>query len=358
MSGDADVPAWTLAHAWPPLGLCGRIRTRAEDFQVIEELGFAPDGEGEHVLLRVRKTGCNTQWVARSLARAGGVAERDVGYSGLKDRHAVTEQWFSLPRRAAEPLRAIDLSASGIEILDLTAHRRKLRRGVHRRNRFRIVIRELSGADGTAAIDQRLQAIAKQGVPNYFGAQRFGRDGGNLALVRQLAAGEHLPRQQRGFALSAGRSQVFNALLSARVERGSWCRLLPGDLAVLQGSRSVFPVMAVDPVMEQRIEAHDIHPSGPLWGRGNPPSEGEAARLERSVADDWPECVAVVNAAGMDHERRALRLTVEDLQWAFEGGALVLSFSLSRGGFATVVLRELLDFSEGHGDQALLRNNT
>ncbi len=358
MSGEADVQAWALAHAWPPLGLRGRIRARAEDFQVIEELGFAPDGEGEHVLVRVRKTGCNTQWVARSLARAGGVSAREVGYSGLKDRHAVAEQWFSLPGRATEPLRAVDLSGSGIEILELAQHRRKLRRGAHRRNRFRIVIRELTGADGTEAVDQRLDEIAKQGVPNYFGAQRFGRDGGNLALVGRLAAGERLPRQQRGFALSAARSQLFNALLSARVTAGSWSHLLPGDLAVLQGSRSVFPVTAVDATLEQRIETHDIHPSGPMWGRGHPASEGEAARLEQSVAEDWPQCVAVVGAAGMDHERRALRLTAADLEWKFEGAVLVLSFSLSRGGFATAVLRELLEFSDGDGDQPFLRNNT
>ncbi|MGB5623729.1 MAG: tRNA pseudouridine(13) synthase TruD, partial [Gammaproteobacteria bacterium] len=164
--------------------------------------------------------------------------------------------------------------------------------------------------------------------------------------------------QQRGFALSAARSQIFNALLSARVRAGTWCHLLPGDLAVLQGSRSLFPVTDVDATLEQRIETHDIHPSGPMWGRGHSASEGEAARLEESVAGDWPQCVAVVSAAGMDHERRALRLTVADLHWSFEGAELVLGFSLCRGGFATAVLRELLEFSEGDGAQPFLRNNT
>ena len=357
-SGGKDGDWGRLAHAWPPLGVRGRIRVSPEDFAVSEELGFRPDGEGEHGLLRVRKTGCNTQWVARALARAGGVDARDVGYSGLKDRHAVTEQWFSVPARAIEPLRAVDLSGSGIEIFDMARHRRKLRRGAHRANRFRIVVRDLAADDSDlAGLEHRLGVVAERGVPNYFGPQRFGRDGGNLDLVRQIADGRRVNRGQRGFALSAARSYLFNAVLSARVAQGSWDELLPGDLAMLHGSRSTFPVKVPDPTLERRVSEHDIHPSGPLWGRGGSPAGADVARLEDETARSWADGVEVLSAAGLDQERRALRLTIADLSWEFEGRSLILGFHLGKGGFATAVLRELMDVDEAPG-QDLLRNRT
>ncbi len=347
-----------LAHAWPPSGVRGRIRVRPADFAVTEELGFRPDGDGEHGLLRVRKTGCNTQWVARTLARAAGVTARDVGYAGLKDRHAVTEQWFSVPARAIEPLRATDFGDSGIEILEAARHRRKLRRGAHRANHFRIVVREVIADDrDLGKLEDRLRIVAERGVPNYFGLQRFGRDGGNLDLVRRIAGGQRVNRQQRGFALSAARSYLFNQVLSIRVARGSWDRLLPGDLAMLHGSRSTFPVAAPDPILERRLSEHDIHPSGPLWGRGWSPAGAEIARLEDETARSWSDGVEALSSAGLDQERRALRLTVADLSWEFEGQSLTVGFNLGKGGFATAVLRELMDVSEAPG-QDLLRNRT
>lgn len=347
-----------LARAWPRLGIRGRIRTIPEDFAVFEALGFQPDGEGEHGLLRVRKTGCNTQWVARTLARAGGVSARDVGYAGLKDRRAVAEQWFSVPARAIGPLRDTDFGDSGIEILDAARHRRKLRRGVHRANRFRIVVRDLDAGDSDlAGLHDRLGAIAGRGVPNYFGPQRFGRGGGNLDLVRRIADGQRLNRQQRGFALSAARGHLFNAVLSARVARGSWDRLLPGDLSMLHGSRSTFPVTAPDPTLQRRLSEHDIHPSGPLWGRGGSPAQAEIARLEEDTARSLSDFAAVLETAGLEQERRALRLTVADLSWEFGDRSLILGFELGRGGYATAVLRELVDVSETPG-QERLRSST
>jgi tRNA pseudouridine13 synthase len=347
-----------LASAWPPPDWRGRIRVRPEDFAVSEELGFRPDGDGEHGLLRVRKTGCNTQWVARSLARVGGVAAREVGYAGLKDRHAVTEQWFSVPARAIAPLRSADFGGSGIEILEMARHRRKLRQGAHRGNHFRIVVRDLEACDRQrAALEDRLGTVAERGVPNYFGPQRFGRHGGNLELVRRLADGQRLDRRQRGFALSAARSYLFNSILSCRVAGGTWDRLLPGDLAMLHGSRSVFPVTAPDPTLARRLAEHDIHPSGPLWGDGPSPAQDEAARIEDRCAGSWPEGVGVIVSAGLEHERRSLRLTVPDLSWTFGDGTLILRFGLIRGGFATAVLRELVSLVEAPV-QDFLRNRT
>lgn len=358
MNADSDEPGG-LARAWPELGISGRIRVRPEDFQVREDLGFEPDGDGEHCLLLVRKTGCNTQWVADQLARAGGIAVRDVGYSGLKDRHAVTEQWFSVPARAMQRLEDTDLGGVGVEFLRVAGHRRKLRRGVHQRNYFRIKVSGMVGDSGwRELLAARLETIAANGVPNYFGEQRFGRRGGNLELVRRLAAGQRMGRRERGFALSAARSQIFNAVLSARVEDGSWNRLMSGDVAALHGTRSVFPVAAVDETLEQRIRIQDIHPSGPMWGRGDLASRGEVAELENRIAATHPASAAVAIAAGMSQERRPLRLTVGDLAWETSDGSLTLSFNLLKGGFATTVLREVADLGDASQTQDFLRSNT
>lgn len=349
----------SVAHAWPALGIKGRIRVRPDHFQVREELGFEPDGEGEHCLVLVRKTGCNTQWVAEQLAIAGSVPGRDIGYSGLKDRHAVTEQWFSVPAKAMQRLEDTDLSGAGVELLCSARHRRKLRRGVHQRNHFRIIVSGLTGAaEWRAQLESRLSAIAEHGVPNYFGQQRFGRHGRNLELVRRLAAGQRMGRRDRGFALSSARSQIFNAVLSSRVENGSWNRLLEGDVAALHGSRSVFPVAQLDETLEQRIRVHDIHPSGPMWGVGELTTRGTVAELENSVASGYPECAAVAIAAGIHQERRPLRLPVGNLAWEVTGDAVLVCFDLLKGGFATTVLSEFADLSDASSDQDFLRSNT
>jgi tRNA pseudouridine13 synthase len=358
LNADAD-PSGELARAWPALGISGRIRVRPEDFQVREDLGFEPDGDGEHCLLLVRKTGCNTQWVADQLASAGAIAAREVGYSGLKDRHAVTEQWFSVPARAMRRLEDTDLSATGIELLCAAGHRRKLRRGVHQRNHFRIRISDMvCGSGWRELLESRLAMIAASGVPNYFGDQRFGRRGGNIELVRRLAAGQRMGRRDHGFALSAARSQIFNAVLSARVRDSSWNRLLSGDVAALHGTRSVFSVTAVDETLEQRLRIQDIHPSGPMWGRGELATGGEVAALENKIAAEYPAAAAVAIEAGMKQERRPLRLTVADLAWEMSEESLTLSFNLLKGGFATTVLREVAQVSDASETQDFLRSNT
>jgi tRNA pseudouridine13 synthase len=327
-----------------PLG-AGRLRVEPEDFVVDEDLGFVPAGAGAHVLVRVRKRGANTEWVAREIARHAGCRPGDVGFAGLKDRHAVTTQWFSVPspRGAAYVGDTIALLANakgeGYEVLEAHAHARKLPRGALAGNRFVIRIREVAAAD--AEVAARIAAIARDGLPNYFGPQRFGREGANLRKISPDLSGVH-PRE-RTYVLSAARSLVFNAVLSERVQDGTWCRLEPGDVANLDGKGSVFPVDAVDEALTRRIAELDVHPTGPMWGKGEPLSHGRVRDLEQRVASELTEACDLVIAAGMNQERRALRLAVRELGWERQGADVLVRFWLTRGSFATTVLRELFE---------------
>lgn len=328
------------AHGWPLARAA--LRTQPEDFQVEEDLGFAPSGAGQHLLLRVRKRDANTLWVARQLAAAAGCRAGDVGYAGLKDRHAVAVQWFSVPRPRA-PVSWADVRTAEFEVLECHAHARKLPRGALAGNGFSVRLR---GADSdgerlAAALEPRLAVVAGRGVPNYFGPQRFGREAANLAAAADGLEG--LGRAQRGFALSAARAVVFNAVLAARVSEGSWERLLPGDLATLDGRGSLFAVPAADAALAARCAQLEIHPTGPLWGAGDPATGLGVLALEQRVAAELaPYCAECVHA-GMRQERRSLRLAVRGLSCEPESDAVVLRFRLARGSFATAVLRELVE---------------
>jgi tRNA pseudouridine13 synthase len=318
----------------------GLLRVEPEDFVVEEELGFAPAGSGAHLLLKVRKRNANTQWVARELARLAGCRPAEVGYAGLKDRRALTLQWYSVPR----PRSAVDwhaVRAESYEILEAHPHTRKLPRGALAGNRFAVRIRPPgeAGTELAARLAARLAAIAQRGVPNYFGSQRFGRNGGNLQC---LDAPQRLPPQQRGFALSAARSVIFNALLAARVTDGSWEHLQAGDVANLEGRGSVFRVDAVDATLSERCRRLEIHPSGPLWGEGSPPSAGEVLELETAIAARYPDAAAACAVARMAQERRSLRIAVHELRCEVEAQAVRIHFRLARGCFATAVLAELI----------------
>lgn len=322
-----SLPAWARAYGEPLFA--AQIRARPEEFVVDEVLGFDLGGDGEHDYLRIEKTGANTEWVARQLARHAEVPARDVGYAGLKDRHAVTRQWFSVPRWNAPDWGALDVE--GVRLLETRRHERKLRRGAHRQNRFSIVAR--GDIPDARSLDERLQCIATSGVPNYFGEQRFGRDGSNLELANAWASGRRLPRHKRSIAISTARSFLFNRILDARVRDSSWNRILPGDTVNLDGSGSVFTVDTVDAETERRCAALDIHPAGLLCGDGAEPPD----RLDD--CDDWLRALA---RARVKPAHRSLRLRVLELKWSLDPGALKLEFALGRGAFATSVLREIV----------------
>ena len=327
-----------FAYGSPPLS--ARLRVSPEDFQVEEILGYEADGEGEHALLWVQKRGANTDWVARELARFAGVPPLNVGYAGLKDRHAVTRQTFTV-QLAGKP--DPDWSAfphAEVSVLAAARHKRKLKRGALRGNRFVLVLREVEGS--REAAEQVLGQIAARGVPNYFGEQRFGREGGNVAQARAMFAGRRVDRDKRSFLLSAARSQIFNELLAARVEKLAWDAPLSGEIWALAGSRSWFGPEPFDETLAARLAAGDIHPSGPLWGDGEPPTTDEAGALERAIAVANSDLAAGLAAARMEQERRPLRLLPKDLRWQWlADDALELSFELPAGAYATVVVREL-----------------
>ena len=340
----------------PPAG-SARLRLQPEDFEVHEELGFAASGQGEHVLLQVRKRLANTAWVARELARLAGVRHFDVGYAGLKDRNAVTTQWFTVPSRRRDPASWLGTGGEGYEVIAATAHARKLPRGALAGNRFRIVLRDFVGE--AAQLERRVAAIAVAGVPNYFGPQRFGRDLGNLRGVFDDATADatadakaDAAAPERGFELSALRSVLFNAVLAARVARADWCRLQLGERANLDGSNSSFVVQALDESIATRLAALDIHPTGPLYGRGESGVTGDVAALEAEVIAGFPQVVARLQRDRLEASRRPLRVAVRDLELSWiDSSTPVLSFRLRPGSFATTVLRELIDVAAAVGSE-------
>ncbi len=331
---------WSRASG--PALLPAEIRATPSDFVVTEDLTLDFSGDGEHDFLWIEKTGANTQWVAERLAEYAGVPARDVGFAGLKDRHAITRQWFSVRRATAKGCNWGDFSAEGVTVIEHRRHSRKLRRGAHRGNSFRIALRADALASYGDELAERLAHIEAEGVPNYFGEQRFGRERGNIALSRALFAGRRMSRKQRGIALSAARSLLFNEILDARVRQGTWNRILPGELANLDGSGSVFAVDSVTPDLEARCAEQDIHPSGTLWGIGAPRAAGKVAEIEQQIAARRDDMTRGLCAANVEASSRPLRLRVAGLRWVIEQEVLWLEFSLGRGGFATVVLREIV----------------
>lgn len=327
--------------------LQARLREAPEDFFVEELPGFEPTGSGEHLLLTVEKRGMNTMHAARRIAQWAGVGDVAIGLAGLKDRHAVTRQRFSvhLPRRVAPDLAALqvdDGSGERLLVLEHAWHAKKLPRGALAGNRFVLVLRDVEG--DPAEIEQRLQRITERGVPNYFGEQRFGREGGNVAEALAMFAGRRVRREQRSVLLSAARSELFNRVLAARVGAGNWDGGLDGEVWMLDGSRSVFGPQPFDDTLAQRLADFDIHPTGPLWGQGDLRSRDAAAEIEHAAlqGEDARLLCEGLERAGLRQERRALRLRPAGLQWHWpEAGVLELGFALPPGTYATTVLAEL-----------------
>jgi len=318
------------------------LKAEPEHFCVTEVLDIELAGEGEHLWLLIEKRGLNTEEVARRLAAAADVKLRDISYAGLKDRQAVTRQWFSLqlPGRPDPDLSA--LWGDTLRCLESRRHRRKLQRGAHSANRFRILLSGLH-AD-KVALDAALSRIAEQGVPNYFGPQRFGHGGGNLLDARSWASRGALPpaRGTRSRLLSAARSLLFNRVLARRVAAGSWNRVQPGDCLAFTDSRSHFSAERLSPG-DLRLDALDLHPTGPLWGGGTSPAAEGVAVLETAVVEAEPELAVWLVAAGLEHERRILRLPITGLTWHYPNpDSLLLEFTLPTGCFATSVVRELV----------------
>jgi len=320
----------------------GTLRRFAEDYIVDEIPLLEPEGEGEHVWLKIRKRHTNTDFVARQLQKLANVKSMAVSYAGMKDRHALTTQWFSVHLPGAEEPDWQLLACDEIEILESKRHSRKLRRGTLLGNQFNIQVRDIDV--DTELLTQRANSIKQQGVPNYFSSQRFGHGGANINKAHAMFAGDRrIKRHQRSIYLSSARSMLFNHILAQRVEAGSWNTLQPGDICLRTGKRGFFAVYNVNDEFEQRLAAGKIHPTAPLWGRGELPVTGDIKELEAQLPRDFPEWCKGLEKAGLKMERRALRLMPEHFSFKKNNDGVSVSFRLPAGCYATSVIRELFD---------------
>jgi tRNA pseudouridine13 synthase len=334
-----DIPVWPYVYGGP--SGTGKIRSLPEDFIVKENLSFEPSGAGEHAFLQIEKKGENTEYVARQLARFANVRQRDVSYAGLKDRHAVTTQWFSvwLPGKADPDWAQFETDST--KVLQAVRHARKLKRGVLSGNSFKLLIRDWQGDQGKTC--QQLELIKANGIANYFGSQRFGNEGQNVGKALAMFEGAKAGREQRSIYLSAARSYLFNLVLAERVTMANWNQPITGDTYQFDLSHSCFQSGQPDAEIMRRLAAKEIHPTGALWGRGNTDVSADALAIEQAVIDKHPLLAQGLMANAVDRDRRALRVNVQGLQWRFvDGETLELDFTLPAGSYATSVLREII----------------
>ena len=325
----------------------GLLKVNPGDFKVTEKLGFDLSGEGEHTYLYIEKVGINSEWLARQLARFAGVGAGDVGFAGLKDRQAITRQWFSiwLPGKPDPDWQQFAASLDEpVRVLEVNRHSRKLKRGGLAGNDFDILIRDAN--IDNSLLHARIEQINLYGVPNYFGPQRFGHNGDNIShCLAMFEKQRKFKRQQKSIYLSAARSFIFNEILSRRVQAGTWRNMLQGDIAKLDGSNSFFHVNAVDQQIEQRTLEMDIHPSAILWGKGRRQATGVAQQLENQTQQAWPLLCNGLEQFGVDIDYRNLRVAVINLVVSHYGNELSLQFFLQKGAYATSVLREIVALS-------------
>jgi len=317
-----------------------RIASTPEDFIVDEVPAYAPSGEGEHTFVRIEKRGLTTEQAVRQLARAAGTRPREVGYAGRKDRVAVARQWLSVP--GLDPERALEIDTGGLRVLEAFRHRHKLRTGQLRGNRFELVVRDVA-PDRVERASEALSELSDRGMPNRFGAQRFGREGDNAERGRDLLRGGRPPRDRRAarFLLSALQAEVFNTFLAARP--------LPldvleeGEVAWIHASGAAFVVE--DAQQEAaRVSAFEISPSGPIFGSKLLEPRGAALERERAAlaacgVPDGPPPKGIRLAGA----RRSLRVRPEDAHCEVLGPDVVrVCFGLPPGSYATVLVEELL----------------
>ncbi|WP_047045410.1 tRNA pseudouridine(13) synthase TruD [Vibrio mexicanus] len=320
-----------------------KIKAKPEHFKVVENLGFDFTGSGEHLMVRIRKTGENTSFVANELAKACGVKSKDVSWAGLKDRHAVTEQWLSvhLPKGETPDFSEFLAAYPSVEILATDRHNKKLRPGDLQGNSFELTLSEVTDVHDVL---QRLESIAKTGVPNYFGAQRFGNGGNNLDEARRWGRENVRTRNQnkRSLYLSAARSWIFNQIVSDRIEQSIFSTLVEGDIALATEERVIVDTSNIAELNE-KVAQGIAEISAAMAGDNQLPTSEKALELEQPHLDAEPDLMALIRGNRMRHERRAISLVPEGLQWEAQGDNIVLRFALDAGCFATSIVRELVE---------------
>ncbi|TLU65050.1 tRNA pseudouridine(13) synthase TruD [Thalassotalea litorea] len=339
-----DTPQHELAYLYQRPESKGVIRHALEDFKVFEILPFEFSGEGEHLVLHIRKTGANTTFVARQLARYFKVKDALVSYAGMKDRNAVTEQFFSihLPGKPADDISS--LAIEGVEVLGKYRHNKKLKTGALSGNRFELVITGVTDIDD---IYRRWVQVCKHGVPNYFGEQRFGINGNNLTQAQEMFAGKKIKdKKKRGFYLSAVRSFLFNQLVHQRIEERLFSVPQAGDVMMMSGSQSVFAIDEVSDDIRERFSQNDIDITACMWGRGQLMSTLRVEQREQAIAENYPEYCEGLETFGLKQERRRIRLMPSDADISQKDDTVTIKFTLPAGSFATTILRELVDYQD------------
>ncbi len=401
-------------------GVGGRIKVQPEDFFVEELPLYAPSGSGEHLYLLIEKRLQTTTDVIRRLAKIFNVRRGDIGYAGLKDKHAVTRQHFSiwLPDPSRDQAMLDQIQYTPIKLLWHARHGNKLRRGHLAGNRFVIRIREVEPAH-VLRVRTVLDRLTQQGVPNFIGEQRFGYRQTNDIIGLHLLRGqwqaaldemlgkpldidsppmhaarqayeagdipgalEHWPRRLRydrqaldflrqgktpeqairsldraqlDFLLSSLQSALFNRVLDQRLRNQAlgMHQLLPGDLAFKHDNGSVFAVDADLAAVENgpggRVGTLAVSPSGPMWGANMLMPTGEALAMETAMlaeAGITPPEFAACPLHPVQGSRRSLRaiLTEPDVAAGSDeqGPYIQVSFTLTKGSFATIALREMM----------------
>ena len=355
---------YSFCCVYPAINITAKLKQCAQDFVVDEHVSVEFSGEGEHCWVYIKKTGCNTDWLAQQIAKFCKIKKMAVAYAGLKDRHAVTSQWFSvqLPGKPMPDWSKFETSfatyvsansatsdiqgSESIQVLKSVRHNKKLQRGALKNNTFKITLRDLSDTSDEAftRLTERCDVIAKKGVPNYFGKQRFGRHGNNLDQAVKLFGRTRykVAKHKRSMYLSAARSWMFNHILSERIKANTWNTHLPGDVFMLEGKSACFKDdVGEQDLLAQRLAANEIHPTAILWGEGDAMVALQAAELESQVIDSFPIYRDGLVAARLQVMRRACRVVPGELTYCRQSDDFVVSFSLPAGSYATMVLAEI-----------------
>ena len=321
----------------------GELKTTPEDFEVEEVPAYAPSGDGEHVFALIEKRGLTTRDAVRALCELVGADPNAAGWAGLKDKHALTRQWISIWGATPESVKAAEIE--GVRVLEAAQHPQKIRTGHLRANRFRIRLRQVD----TERIDdvrKVLSEIETQGLPNYYGEQRFGREGDNAERALRWVRGEaRMPRSgfQRKIQISALQSEIFNRRVAERVETSTLAKVFSGDLMKKHESGGVFVASDLDEA-EARVTAWEISPTGPIFGAKMRWPEGEALAREQALLEEAGLTVAQLAkwkrlAPGT---RRFVRVPVPQITLGVSDNTVTLEFTLPAGSYATILIREIL----------------
>jgi len=322
-----------LSSAYPLLSLSLDFKVSPQDFVVDEELSFTCSGEGEHFYVQVRKTQLTTLFVFEQLSKWAKVSPKNISYAGLKDKQGITTQWFSiwlpgktLPDKFPE--------VEGLELLNITKHSKKLKRGAIKHNHFTI---RLNGSHfDPKLVVKRLQLINEQGVPNYYGSQRFGRDKNNVVTAIDKLSSGKVKRQEKSILISSVRSFIFNLILSLKVKEGVWREVISGQPLQLFGSRSWFLAEGSSEEVV-RVLSGDCSPTTELYSH-----KFQCIDTYRSIIiKRYPELTNLLDKIDLSQDLRSNILRPIGLNYEVDEAGVNLSFSLLTGCYATSVLREL-----------------